>query len=75
MKRKLIIIIIYLLGYVCCYNYMKYDIMDSPYKKVWTEGDRLIVLTLSSFSWVGVMAVGITDFIEYAVSYNKPAKW
>lgn len=77
MKKKILIVFIYLLG--CCLSYvslkknMIYDHrnMDFP---AYSVMDRTVAIGMSLFSWVGLVASGIIYIITHTDG-NAPAKW
>ncbi len=71
MKRKILIIIIYLSGYVCSYTYGKYTLMQ--YENKWTKSDRAFTLVLSLGSWLSVVAVSYLDLLNTSDTEN--ADW
>lgn len=74
MTKKLIILSIYLLGYVSCYLMIKKDIMSWTTSKEWTVGDRKHALAISLFSWIGFAASGL-HYLDTTCQDNRPAKW
>ena len=72
MKKKMLILFIYLLGYFASYQYAKYNLMLNNER--WTVGDRNFALCLSFGSWVTVTALGIASIPRLFAS-DKVANW
>ena len=73
---KIILFLFYFLGCVCAYKYTKSTVKThiNLDQTIWTVGDRNYAITVSIFSWVGVGAMGIINFLE-SINTEAPAKW
>ena len=74
MKRTILIVLIYLSGYVVSYNFMKSIIQTSGNTEDWTVGDRNFSLGISLFSWFSVVSEGIV-YIERNFDSDEKANW
>lgn len=72
MKKTILIIVIYLLGYVCSYQYWKFNVQEDLGK--WTKGDRSVALVVSIGSWCIVPAMIIVHGIRSADN-DESAEW
>lgn len=70
-EKQIIIILVYLLGYVLAYRYCRSEI-----KKIdegqWTVGDRMTALLLSLGSWISIFGVWLSSYTDRK---NQPANW
>ena len=74
MKKKILIIGIYLLGCLVSYPCMKLTLESDKAHTKWTTGDRAFSITVSSCSWLSVATAGITYFI-INIDTNEKADW
>lgn len=74
MKKKILIIIIYLIGCVISYKTCKQLILNEPYHKVWTKTDRNVSIMISLFSWVSVITFGVVEVMSLMINDEK-ANW
>lgn len=72
----MIMILIYLIGYICSYILLKRLITSDT--TMWANGDRLFSLMFSILSWLLVIAlliIKITKYINDSNYLNKESKW
>ena len=76
MKKTILIIILYISGCICAYNYTKFYLINNNYenKNQWTKRDRFFSLTASLTSWVGVAAIGILWVLRNHAN-DEHAEW
>lgn len=76
MKKKVIIVVIYLIGCFCAYQLGKYDIETRFHH--WRVVDRRVVLLFSACSWASVVVFGFS-ILQYKYShfdgYDEKANW
>ena len=66
----LMLIAIYLIGYVFAYRTIRPEITS----KRWNKGNRIACLFLSLLSWFGVLLF-TSDFMDWIDSKEDPANW
>jgi hypothetical protein len=66
-------IIIYAAGSVA--NYFLHRRFFIKRMQQWTTGDRVFVLFVSLFSWVGVLSTLLQEAIYATSDWDTPAKW
>lgn len=73
-----IYIILYLIGIPICYLLNRYWSIKDTMLGEYTNGDRIFGIIMSLFSWIGLIALAITEGmarLSFDDKYNKPAKW
>ena len=74
MKKKILIIGIYLLGCLVSYPCMKLTLESDKAHTEWTKGDRAFSIITSSCSWLSVAAAGMT-YLIISIDTNEKADW
>jgi len=74
MKKKILIIIIYLIGCIISYISCKNVVLNEPHHKVWTKTDRNVSIMISSFSWLSVITLGVVEVMSLMIN-NEKANW
>lgn len=72
----LLLIAVYLLGYVCAYTAFR-SLIRTKFNRHWLLMEKIIVITISLFSWVGILAFAfiiISGFI-FKIDLDKQCKW
>ncbi len=72
----LLLIAVYLLGYACAYLCFR-SLIKAKYNRNWLLLEKIIVITLSLFSWVGILVFAfiiIAGFI-FKIDLDKQCKW
>ena len=72
MKKKALILLVYLCGCLVCYKLQKYDYAASNIP--WTVHSRNNAIGLSLTSWLGVIGVGIY-IATHIESGEQPSTW
>jgi len=75
MKKAILILVLYIVGYVFSYNYMKSYIIKYKSPHEWTKGARIFTMSLSTFSWLSVIAIGIANLTQEAKNNTDKADW
>lgn len=75
MKKTILIVILYLAGCVTSYKYTKFTKIKYKAPHEWTKGDRKLTITLSTFSWLTVIANSINHIVQEAKNDNQKAEW
>lgn len=74
MKKIILIILIYLFGCFCAYNYCKFNILRDNENKTWSKQDRNFSIFISTGSWVAVISMGFVHFVTSGSSEEK-SEW
>lgn len=59
MKKRILLLVIYLIGCFFSYKYTKFNMTRDKYDKKCTKEDTTFSILVSTFSWLNVAAMGI----------------
>lgn len=78
MKKRILYLVIYLVGYCLCYGLIRSAIITSKVRlhkePTYTVSDRTFNATMSLFSWAGVVS-GVVMYCQDNIDGNAPANW
>jgi len=75
MKKIIVIALIYLIGCVVSYNYVKFNLTQDHPEKEWTKGDRAFSIGMSCGSWLTLIPMGIVHGIREVHNNDEKADW